>query len=877
MIRDLLSAFVFRLSPLFLRRRMEQEIDAELEFHLDALTVENRAQGMSEEAARLAAQRTLGGALRTREEYRDRRTFPFWESVLRDAWCGWRSLCRTPGFTLTAVSVLGLGIGLNVCVVSVVRALCYRPLPLTRAEQIVGITRGHRLLPYPLFEALRDGARAHVDVAAYDPYVTIQVGRTEQWSGGMARAAVVSDNFFPLLDARPSRGLTLQASEGSSTLAAVLSHQMAARCFGAGANPIGATLRLNRRLFTVIGVMARDFQGPDLVLPDLWIRHGDEAALGSNTRQDPDARRWILVGRLATGVTRTQAQAELTAIAARLPEPHPDEEGTHPLELRPAVLFPLNAETLPFLLLLMVPTGMVLLIACANLANLMLARASRRGKEMATRLALGAGRARLIRQLMTESVVLALLGGVAGTLCAAPFLQIASRFLAKHAAGMGYVIPEFQVDFGAWAFMVALSLLAAVACGTTPALQASRHDLAAATRGDGSGVQGTRVRNTLMVAQVAVCTVLLSSAGLMIRSFQRSLTTDPGFATERVMALRYDLASAGYPAARVAELQRQIQNRLRVLPDVRAAALAAAPPLSDRPTISLSVSPSDQQERRANSAFNRVTPDFFRLLAIPVVAGRPFTEDEVTAGAAVAMVSESTARRLWPGEPAVGKRFRIQSDSRLPWRDVVGVVADTRSVWLSRVDENYVYLPFEPAALEPSAILVELDRDTDATRTALTETFRRIDPELPVSMGSMHDVLNRWRLLPLAGSALSMVLGLAALSLSGLGLYGVMVYLVNQRRREFGIRVALGANRIAIVSLVFRQGFRAVLSGLGLGLAGSVGLARVLMGSFYGLSSYDPPAFLFVVGFVGMAALASMYGPASRAAKTNPVDYLREE
>lgn len=879
MIPDRLRALVFRVGRLARRNRVDREIDDELQFHLDALTEENLARGMTEGEARQAANRAIGGATRTKEEYRDGMTFPFIESIVRDAWYGLRALRRAPAFTLTAIAVLGLGIGLNVGLVSIVRALCYRPLPLPGAERITGITRGHRVLPYNLFEALREQGKEHIDVAAYDPYATVQVGSTALSSGDKVRAALVSDNFFRVLNVRPPLGSVFQPGAVGPAASVVLSHRLAARYFGPDANPVGATIRLNQQLFTVMGVMQEEFRGPDLMLPDLWIRLSDEALLrpGYDIRRDAENRRLILVGRLGPAVTRRQVQEELSAIAARVPEPRANEEGVFPIELRPAVLFPMNSEMLPFLFLLMAPTGMVLLIACANLANLLLARASRRGKEMATRLALGAGRGRLIRQLMTESVVLALLGGLAGTLVAAQLLRSASQFLGQQAAGMGLVLPALQLDAGVWAFMLGISLLAAVACGITPALNATRLDLAAAVRQEGGGTHGSRTRNALMVAQVAVCTVLLCAAGLMIRSFQQSLATDPGFRTERVVAVHYDLASAGYTPARASVFQQQAGMRLRSSRSVRRMAMASSPPLSDRPVISILVPNEAQPDRRASSPFNRVSPEFFQLFGIAITAGRSFTDAEIAAGAPVAIVSEATARRLWPGEPATGKRFRIQADTPQPWQEVVGVAKDTRSVWLSRVDENYVYLPFDPSKTEPSAVLVQLDGDTPAARTELTDIFRAMDSELPVSMESMSEVLNRWRLLPLAGSALAMCLGVMALCLAGVGMYGVMTYLVGQRRREFGIRVALGASKTVILKMVFGQGFRIVAVGLGVGMLGSATLARLLMGSFYGLSPYDPPAFLFVMCFVGTAGLASMYGPAKRAAEVDPAAYLREE
>ncbi|MEO8371581.1 MAG: FtsX-like permease family protein [Candidatus Solibacter sp.] len=524
----------------------------------------------------------------------------------------------------------------------------------------------------------------------------------------------------------------------------------------------------------------------------------------------------------------------------------------------------------------MAPTVLVLLIACANLANLLLARASRRGREMATRLALGASRGRLVRQLMTESILLALLGGTAGTLFAAQLLRSASQFLAGKAANMGIALPAFCLDAEAWGFALAISLVAAITCGLAPALNASRWDLSLAARQDAGGTRGSRVRNALMIAQVAVCTLLLSAAGLMLRSFQQSLSTDPGFATDRVIAIKYNLGTAGYSGARAASFRRRLYAQLQSSPHVLAHAAAAAPPLSDRPTLSL-LALDGAAGARTNSPFNCVSPEYFQLLGIPIVEGRTFNAAEIVSGAAVAMVSRATARRLWSGQSVLGKRFQVEDEPTSPMREVIGVTADTRSVWLSRVDENYIYLPVDPAAREQSALLVRLDRDTEASRSELSSAIHSIDADLPVSIQPMREALDQWRLLPLAGSALAMCLAMVGLTLAGVGMYGVMSYLVSQRKREFGIRMALGAGKPAILSMVFRQGFRVVLVGLGLGWIGAVALARVLMGSFYGLSPYDPPAYIFVVGFLGAAALASMYGPANRASNVDPVASLREE
>jgi predicted permease len=379
-----------------------------------------------------------------------------------------------------------------------------------------------------------------------------------------------------------------------------------------------------------------------------------------------------------------------------------------------------------------------------------------------------------------------------------------------------------------------------------------------------------------MTAQVAVCTLLLSAAGLMIRSFQESLATDPGFRTERLIAVQYHPGNAGYTASRMAAFRQRLNARLQSATHVRAFAQAAAPPLSDRPTIALLVSGSGTSDRSVNSPFNKVSPNYFELLGIPVVDGRTFTAVEMAAGLPVAVVSQATARRLWPGESAIGKRFRVLEEGA-PVREVVGVAGDTRSVWLSRVDEDYLYLPFDPNTTEPSALLVDVDRDTVEARLELISALRSVDAELPLSVQPLRELLNQWRLLPLAASALATSLAVVALALAGVGMFGVTSYVTGQRTREFGIRMALGATRGASLAMVFRQGTRVVGVGLAIGWIGAVALGRLLMGSFYGVRPYDPASLAFAVVFLGTAALAAMYGLASRAAKIDPIASLRQD
>jgi len=881
MMPDYLRGLLFRARNFFLRNRTEHEIDEELEFHLATLAERHAARGMTADEARLASLREMGGVTPTREAYRDQMMFPALESVVQDIWYGCRALRKNPGFTLTAVAVLALGIGINAGIFSIIWTLCFRPLPLPDAEHLAGINgrtvQGiqRRILSYETFSALAEQGKDQVDLAAYTPYYSVQVGSTPAAAPGVVRAALVSDNFFSMLRTPARLGRTFAQGRSTDVPSVVVSYNFWLRRLGGEASATGGSVRLNQQLFTVIGVMPPEFTGPDVTLPEVWIPLRDESILqpGRELQKNRTERRLIVIGRIQPNVRLTEAQAALSAIAGRMPASPSDREAIRSVVLYRAVLFPLNSEMKAFAFVLMLPTALVLLIACANLANLLLARAARRGKEIATRMALGASRRRIIQQLMTESLLLAVLGGSVGTLLAIEMLRTGSQYLFRITGGMGYALPVFSLDTGVWGFTLGVCMIAAVVCGLTPALYASRRDLAAATRQDAGATHSTRLRNGLMIVQVAVCTVLLSAAGLMIRSFQKSMVTEPGFATTGIVALQFDLGNAGFSAMRAEAFQKQVRSRLRGSGHVRDLAQADAPPLSDRPMISLATNGTAVSA----SPFNHVSPDFFRVMGIPLVAGRSFFETEIAAKAPVAIVSQATARHLWPGEAALGKSFRIQADVNSAPLEVVGVAADTRSVWLSRVDEDYVYLPLDFSARSQSAVLLRLDRDTPAVRSELSDVMRAMNAELPVSIASMNDSLNQWRLLPLAGSAVAMCLALAALALAGVGMYGVMSYLVSQRKREFGIRIALGASKAAVLSMVLRQGFRTVMVGLALGVAGAVALARVLMGSFYGLSPYDPAAFLFVVCFLGAAALLSMFGPASRAVRVDPAISLREE
>ncbi|MES1261781.1 MAG: ABC transporter permease [Acidobacteriota bacterium] len=878
-----MRALFFRLRNLFRRSTLDTEIREEVAFHFDALVAENRRRGMTDAEAHSAATRELGGVLRTQEAFREEMTFPRFEALLQDLRYALRGFLRAKGFTFTALSVLGLSIGMNAGLFSILNTLSFRPLPLPGADHLVCVTgytdrdAMQRKFTLPVFTTLAEQAQGYVDVAAYDPYNSFQLASDARAPAEIVRGSFVSANFFRVLGVAPRFG-RLPASERGI----VLSHRFWKRRYGGNPAIVGIPIRFNALPFTVAGVMPADFQGPDLLLPDAWIPLQYQPELQPNR----DLARWlILTGRVGARFSREQATAVLSTIVSRAHRDPADHEGIARIALSPAVLFPLNAEMAPFAVLLMLPTALVLLISCANLANLLLGRAAIRSKEIATRLALGATRGRLVRQLLTESVVLATAGGLVGVAAASELLQLGSHWLLPFFAAFGTISPDFSLDARVLTFTLAVSFVAAIACGLAPALHASRGDLGVICKQDRGSLHGGKggawLRNVLMSTQVAVCTILLVAAGLMVRSFRNALVTEPGFATEGIMTLQFNLKAAGYTDTAAQLFHRNLRGKLEALPHVRSVAQAASAPLSDRPSVPVYTRAADDgtETYRFTSTFNRVSPDYFRTLGIPLVSGRTFTPREASENAPVALISEAAARRLWPGEVPLGNKLRLDTGAQSVSREIIGVVRDTRSVWLSRVDESYIYLPFHSAEGDDasSAMLVRLDRDHPSTRASLDHTFRTLDSTLPFQLAPLTDIVDRWRLLPLAASAVASCLGVIALFLAGIGLYGVTGYLVSQRRNEFGIRIALGATRSHILTMVFAQGFRVVSGGLLAGVAVSVMAARFLMSSFYGLSPYDPAALLFVTGFLAIVVLAAMYRPARLATRVDPAVSLRNE
>jgi putative ABC transport system permease protein len=677
--------------------------------------------------------------------------------------------------------VLASSIGLTTGIFSILNAASFRPLDLPDAEQLAGLSGGaergalHRRIPNALFRAMRESMAGQVELAAADLDREFRLRMQSGGDGRSVSGAVVSDNYFSVLRARAEMG----GAEGDGV---VISDGLWRTQFGATKAIIGTQIWLNNRPQTVVGVMPERFPGTDIRRPGLWVR---ESSLPLDGREE---RSVVVTARVASGMTLRAAEATLSALAGRLPQSVPASEAIRTIRLRPAVLFPINEEMAPFAALLLFPALLALIIACANLANLQLARAAMRGTEIATRLSLGASRGRVIRQLLTESLLLACLGGIAGTIAAWQMLTLAGNYLRTQTVNL--TVPETPLDGRVLGFALAIVCLTAVVCGLAPALRASGEDLAGMTReGHGmGGPGGARIRHWLMATQLAVCTFLLFGAGMMIRSFQAATATEPGFRSQGTIVARMHLEGRGLQARAV----ERFRMRMGTAGGVHGVSAVSGPPLSDRPALPVFVMNGGEARYGLVSPFNRVSPEYFENLGIGVVAGRTFHASEGLVDAGVAIVSQATAQRLWPGESPIGKRFRMGTDPAATAREVIGVVRDTRSVWLSRVDESYVYLPFasSEAGAEALTLLIHLDRDTPAAREEVLRAMRAQEPDAPVELESLDEIVNRWRLLPLAGSALATALGLFGLGLAGVGMHGVMSYVVSQRTREFGIRLA---------------------------------------------------------------------------------------
>jgi macrolide transport system ATP-binding/permease protein len=884
-----------RLQALFRRERNAQRLDAEMQFHLEQQIAENVAAGMSRDEARYAAMRLFGNPTVLKEETRDTWGWMWIEQVGQDFRYGVRTLANNSGFTMVAVLAIALGIGVNTGIFSVLNGVALKLLPIPRAQQIVSVDQIFHgkfgrilhgesgLFSYSEYKDYRANSHVFSGLIAYAPFLggVPLGGETPKQLMG----AETSCNFFDVLGERATLGrafIEADCSAPEASAVVLLSEELWRSQFGADPRIVGKSISLNRAKFVVIGVAARGFRGLDPWPIEFWVPLTMQKALepDSDLLREDNASWLALLGRMRPGVSLEQVRADLAVIAARIDQQYPGRTTTLAIHRATflgrseerAVAFGIGAVVLA-------AVGLVLLIACANVANLLLARASMRQKEIAIRLAIGGSRWRIVRQLLTESLLLAFLGGTLGSLLAFWSVEGITGYLLAHLPhGVPRLVWDVSPDLRVWGYALALTALTGIVFGLTPALHATRGDLSTAAHGDrggflGKSKSGGTLRSTLVGVQVAVCMVLLIAAGLLIRGLYVAQSVDPGFAMKGITQVRFDLASQGYKAERARAFQHELIARVEALPGVDEVEQARVMPLGNQDMHTM-VTPQGETQGR-HCEFNAVSPGFFGILGMPMVRGRTFTAAEAQSDARVSVVTESTARRLWPGQDPIGKTFQDLGE-KITYR-LVGVVKDAQVSLLGRSDEPFFYKPAGSAEQNALQLLVHSNGAGTTTANGIRQAARALDPDLIVEVAKLEDNLELWRTPSRIVATLSGVLGAMALLLAAVGVHGVVSYGVSQRTREIGIRMTLGAEGGDVMRLALHQALRPVLIGAVVGVMGCAAVSRVLSGVLYGIGAHDPIAFIGVPLFLlGIAFLAS-YVPARRAMRVDPMVALRYE
>jgi putative ABC transport system permease protein len=869
-----LIALIGLAVPCRLRADWRQEWEAELRYREELLTEWDKL----DRRAKLDLLWHSAGAFMDALYLQPRR----WEDeMIQDLRYGARMLAKQPGFTLIAVITLALGIGANTAIFSVVNALMLRPLPFPDAERLVWVEEVSK--PHDTsqpawgghFLAWQAQSRTLSGIAAIDggTRTLAGVGEPERVEVGAVSAGCLP--MFGVQPFPPGRNFSAAEDSPGGARVAILSHALWQRRFGGEQNIVGRTVTLNDADFTVIGVLPADFRFFDRY--DVWV----PLALDPQ-QQLAGERRYFgtTVARLKPGVTIEQAQAEMDAVQQRYELSRP--EGSQRIESRTR-LVPLQeyflGERRRPLLVLLGAVALVLLIACANVANLLLARAVARRKELAIRAALGAGRLRLVRQLLTECLLLSAAGGAAGLLLAAWLTSLLGALNSTDTFGALGRLATITIDQRVLGFTLLISLVTGLLFGLLPALQLSRPDLNASLKegGRGSGVHSRGLRSALMVSEVALAVVLLIGAGLLIRSFVKLLQVDPGYRAENLLTARLALPPRYRDNVQRAQFYERVCERLAALPGVASVGATTHLPLTSYnmgAAVRVEGRTPQPGEREPVAPVARVNPDYFRTLGIALRAGRFFNDGDIEGAPGVAVLSETLARRLFPNADPLGKRLTVADINAT----VIGVVNDIRYTGLDGEVEQAVYLSYRQLPRAGMALVLRSTVEPSSLTRALRNAVHEIDPALPVyDVLTMNERLansvaaRRFNLLLLGGFAA------LALVLAGVGVYGVTAYVVTGRTHEVGIRMALGAQSADVVRLFIRQGMTLVALGVALGLLGAFALTRVMVGLLFGVGVNDPLTFAGVALLLSLIALAACYLPARRAAHVDPLVALRHE
>src|SRR5215216_6785962 len=862
------------------RDELEQELDEEMRFHLERDIEQNLKSGMTPEDARYAALRSFGGVDQSKEECRNARGVGLIENIVRDITYSLRVLLKSYAFTIVVVLTLALGIGANTAIFSFANGILLRPLPYPQSDRLVvldenALKRGvdSMSVSYPNFLDWREQNTVFEDIATY--YGTNRFSLTGAGAPVQIRGTRISYGLFEFLRVSPQLGRTITANEDrpDEDAVVILGHDLWQRSFGGDPNILGKKIPISNRPRTVIGVMPRGFRFPEV--SELWI----PLALTTKmfTRNDHGLS---AIARLKDGVTLEQAQSEMNNIAARIEEQNPvtnEGLGVNVMSLHQN----LSGDYREALLILLGVVGCVLLVACVNVANLMLARGTARQKEFALRSALGASRWRIVRQLLLESVLLAIIGGALGFV-----LSIwALRLLLS---AIPFELPfwmNFSVDLRVLGFTIGITLLTGLIFGAAPALQTSRVDLNDTLKEGGRGSAGvrSRARSLLVVTEIALSLVLLVGAGLMIQSFLRLRRVNIGLDAKNVLTATVIVPRTKYrePEAR-ALFFKQLVERTRHLPGVEEASATATLPLTGSnwgrsltvegyPVLSVGQAPIIQH--------TVVTPGYFRTMGITLLAGRDFTDTDAKGSPDVTIVDERLARQYWPNESPIDKRVRFgPPEDNEPWHTVIGVVSTVRHQRVQEDTRPSVYLPHQKILVPGLALVARTSSNPKDFIGAIRREVAQLDPDLPVSeVATMEEVVAESIWQPRLYAALFAVFAGGALALALIGIYGVMAFLVQTRTHEIGVRMALGATARDVFKLIVGRGMKLTAVGVVVGVGGAIALTRLMHSLLFNTSATDPLTFILISLLLSAAAFFACYIPARRAAKVDPLVALRYE
>jgi predicted permease len=875
----------------------------EMRQHLERRIQEKIDDGIAPNEARQAALREFGGLTQVQERCRDEHGFPPLETIAQDVRFAARTLRKNPGFTAVVVLTLALGIGANATVLCWLRNLVLRPLPGVAAQERLVVIASNEGSGNVSTDDLQDIAALKTvfagATASQISSASLVVNRHPEWTA----AQVVSADFFSVLGVHPLLGRTFLPNEdqkpgGNPVL--VISERLWRRRFAASPDVLGQTVELNRHAFTIVGVVPDSFHGtmPPFTF-DLWAPRSMIWEVRNQRLDGRNRRGWCGLARLNPGVTLAQANAAVAALDAQLARSYPDTNRSARHRVLPLSETPWGGQTImgPVLRLLLAVVGGVLLIVAANIASLLLARATVRQREIAIRLAAGASRARLVRLFLTESVLLAMLGGGLGLLFARWAIASLPYFLPKLSVP---AFLEFRLDAATLGLTLLITLATGIVFGLVPALQASRSDLNTILKEGGrtaaSGAAQHRLRSVLVIAEIALALVLLVSAGLCVKGLDRARQVDFGFATDHVLLANLQIGMNGYTPETGPAFYRQARARLATLPGVEEAAFASWFPLGLSGCKGFGVwvdgylrTPGEDP----TCEFAIISPRYFAAMRIPLLAGRDFTDQDDAVAPDVAIVNQAFAQKFWPGQNPLGRKF-LANDK---WRTIVGVTSTGKYNRLDEPPHWFFYLPYQQGVPELDLnICLRLAASNPAeggmTDDAAAAALRRVEgfePALRLAMHAIDPAVELLQTRPLAehvasvffaqrmATTLLIALGGVALLLAAMGVYAVMAYAVSQRRQEFGVRIALGATAADVLRQVIRQGLFLAGGGVAAGIALAFAVTHLLANFLYGVSPFDPAIFLGVPGIMAAVAAMACYVPARRATRVDPIVALRAE